>query len=129
VFVNDRIMFTSNSRKLGLRNGMLGTVVNVLQPPWRDGDARLEVRLDKGACQENINIKASTVMIDLAKYKYVQLGYAATTHKAQGVTVKASYVLFGESMLNKQMAVTQLTRAADATTIYAAEAQLGGTLE
>jgi len=129
VFVNDRIMFTSNNSKLGLRNGMLGTVVNVLQPPWRDGNARLEVRLDKGTGQDNFNVKAGTVTIDLSKYKYVQLGYAATTHKAQGVTLKTSYVLFGESMLNKQMAVTQLTRATDTTTIYTAEAQLGGTLE
>ena len=118
-----------NNNKLGVRNGLLGTVVNVLQPPWRNGDARLEVRLEKGSSQADFDVKSGIVTIDLGKYDNIQLGYAATTHKAQGVTVKSSYVLFGESMLNKQMAVTQLTRATDATTIYTADAQLGGTLE
>ncbi|MBA3483215.1 MAG: relaxase domain-containing protein [Pirellulales bacterium] len=128
VYENDRVMLTRNDYQLGVRNGLLGTVVSVLQPPWREGPARLEVKLDAQAPQGAF-IKAGTLHIDLEKYSNVQLGYAATTHKAQGATVKSSYVLLGESMLNKEMAFTQLTRASHSTIIYAAEAELGNTLE
>lgn len=129
VYENDRILLTRNDYQLGARNGMLGTVVSIEQPQWRGEPMRLEVKLDSPTLQKGISQKVSTIAIDLEKYSSVQLGYAVTTHKAQGATVKASYVLLGESMLNKEMAFTQLTRASHHTVIYSAQAQLGNTLE
>lgn len=129
VFENDRIMVTKNDYQLDVRNGLLGTVVGIEQGAWRTEKPKLEVRLDGQQEQGFFSTQSGTVLIDLAKYSDVQLGYAATTHKIQGITVDSSYVLLGESMLNKEMAFTQLTRASLSTTIYGAEAQYGNTLE
>ena len=129
VYEHDRIMLTRNDYQLGARNGMLGTIVSIQQPQWRDEAVKLQVKLDSPTLQKGSSQKVSTILIDLEKYSDVQLGYAVTTHKAQGATVKSSYVLLGESMLNKEMAFTQLTRASHRSVIYAAQAQLGNTLE
>jgi len=129
VYEHDRIMLTRNDYELGARNGMLGTVVSIQQPKWRDDAPKLQVQLDSPTLQKGSSQRVSTILIDLGKYTHVQIGYAVTTHKAQGATVKSSYVLLGESMLNKQMAFTQLTRASHSTVIYSAQAQLGNTLE
>lgn len=129
IYENDRVMFTRNDYQLGARNGMLGTVARVHQPHWRGESARLEVKLDTPTQQQGSSQKVNTILVDLEKYSGIQLGYAVTTHKAQGATVKSSYVLLGESMLNKEMAFTQLTRASHSTVIYTAEAQFGCTLE
>lgn len=129
VYEHDRIMLTRNDYRLGARNGMLGTVISVQQPQWRGEAVRLEVKVDSPTLQLGSNKQVSSIVIDLEQYSDVQLGYAVTTHKAQGATVKVSYVLLGESMLNKEMAFTQLTRASHSTVIYSAQAQLGNTLE
>ncbi|KQZ76378.1 conjugal transfer protein TraA [Sphingopyxis sp. Root214] len=72
----DRIMFLKNERGLGVRNGSLGTVqaVNAL---------RMGVMLDDGR----------NVAFDLKDYAQVDHGYAATIHKAQGITVDRVQVL------------------------------------
>ncbi len=128
VYEHDRILLTRNDYQFGARNGMLGAVVSIQQPQWRGEATRLVVKLDSPTLQKGSSQKVDTIVIDLEKYSDVQLGYAVTTHKAQGATVKASYVLLGEAMLNKEMAFTQLTRASHSTVIYSAEAQLGNTL-
>ncbi|WP_194953988.1 Ti-type conjugative transfer relaxase TraA [Sphingopyxis solisilvae] len=67
---NDRIMFLRNERGMGVKNGSLGTVqaVNAM---------RMGVMLDDGR----------HVAFDLKDYAHVDHGYAATIHKAQGMTV------------------------------------------
>ncbi|WP_442483341.1 MobF family relaxase [Aeoliella sp. SH292] len=129
IHLNDRILFTRNDYRLGLRNGMLGTVASIHQPQWRGESVRVEVKLDAPTLPQGSSKKVDAIVVDLDKYSSLQLGYAVTTHKAQGATVKSSYVLLGESMLNKEMAFTQLTRASHSTVIYSAEAQLGNSLE
>ena len=72
----DRIMFLQNERGLGVKNGTLGTVEQV--------NARtMAVRTDDGRA----------VSFDLKDYNRIDHGYAATIHKAQGVTVDRTYVL------------------------------------
>jgi len=72
----DRIMFLKNERALGVKNGSLGTVQSV--------DAvRMAVMLDDGR----------SVAFDLVDYAHVDHGYAATIHKAQGMTVDRAQVL------------------------------------
>ncbi|WP_332817542.1 Ti-type conjugative transfer relaxase TraA [Sphingopyxis sp.] len=72
----DRIMFLKNERGLGVKNGSLGTVqaVNAM---------RMGVMLDDGR----------NVAFNLKDYAHVDHGYAATIHKAQGMTVDRAQVL------------------------------------
>ena len=72
----DRVMFLRNERGLGLKNGTLG-LVEELSP------AAMTARLDSGA-RETVAFK---------DYNHLDYGYAATIHKAQGVTVDRTHVL------------------------------------
>lgn len=72
----DRVMFLQNERGLGVKNGTLGTVVEV-------GERSMTVRTDDGR----------NVSFDLKDYDRIDHGYAATIHKAQGMTVDRTHVL------------------------------------
>jgi ATP-dependent exoDNAse (exonuclease V) alpha subunit len=72
----DRIMFRENNRDLGVMNGTLATIAKI------HGHI-VDVRLDNG---QDLRFNAK----DYSKF---QLGYAATVHKSQGVTVDEAFVL------------------------------------
>lgn len=72
----DRVMFLRNERDMGVKNGSLGIVQNVDR-------TRMAVMLDNGR----------NVAFDLKDYAHVDHGYAATIHKAQGMTVDRVQVL------------------------------------
>ena len=72
----DRIMFLQNERGLGVKNGTLGTVEQVRVQS-------MIVRTDDGR----------DVAFDLKDYNRIDHGYAATIHKAQGMTVDRTHVL------------------------------------
>ncbi|KTE17668.1 Ti-type conjugative transfer relaxase TraA [Sphingopyxis sp. H115] len=72
----DRIMFLKNERDLGVKNGSLGTVQSA-------SPMRMAVMLDDGR----------SVAFDVKDYAHVDHGYAATIHKAQGMTVDRVQVL------------------------------------
>jgi Ti-type conjugative transfer relaxase TraA len=72
----DRIMFLRNERELGVKNGTLGIVEQVTPQ-------RMAVRTDDGR----------SVTFDTKDYAHVDHGYAATIHKAQGMTVNRTHVL------------------------------------
>ncbi len=72
----DRIMFLQNERGLGVKNGTLGTIEQV-------STRSLSVRTDDGR----------NVSLDLKVYNRIDHGYAATIHKAQGMTVDRTHVL------------------------------------
>jgi hypothetical protein len=78
----DRVYFLRNERGLGVKNGTLGTVVEIAGPASGQGD-RLTVRLDGGR----------VVGFDVKDYGHIDHGYAATVHKSQGVTVDRTHVL------------------------------------
>jgi Ti-type conjugative transfer relaxase TraA len=72
----DRVMFLQNERGLGVKNGTLGTIEQV--------SARsMSVRADDGR----------SISFDLKDYDRIDHGYAATIHKAQGMTVDRTHVL------------------------------------
>jgi ATP-dependent exoDNAse (exonuclease V) alpha subunit len=73
---NDRVMFLRNERSIGVKNGSLGTVQSVDR-------MRMAVMLDDGR----------SVAFDLKDYAHFDHGYAATIHKAQGMTVDRVQVL------------------------------------
>ena len=72
----DRVMFLQNERGLGVKNGTLGTVEQV-------SAQSMTVEIDDGR----------SVRFDLKDYNRIDHGYAATIHKAQGMTVDRTHVL------------------------------------
>ncbi len=72
----DRVMFLQNERGLGVRSGTLGAIEEV-------GTQSMSVRTDDGR----------SVRFDLKDYDRIDHGYAATIHKAQGMTVDRTHVL------------------------------------
>jgi len=72
----DRVMFLQNERGLGVKNGALGTVEEV-------SPQSMSVRTDDGR----------GISFDLKDYDRIDHGYAATIHKAQGMTVDRTHVL------------------------------------
>ena len=72
----DRVMFLQNERGLGVKNGTLGTIEQV-------SAQSMTVQTDDGR----------SVRFDLKYYNKIDHGYAATIHKAQGMTVDRAHVL------------------------------------
>ena len=72
----DRVMFLQNERGLGVKNGTLGTIEEV-------SAQSMTVETDDGR----------SVRFDLKDYNKFDHGYAATIHKAQGMTVDHTHVL------------------------------------
>jgi Ti-type conjugative transfer relaxase TraA len=98
----DRLMFLKNERSMGVKNGTLGTVEHI------EGD-RFGVRLD-GAEKRH-------VAFDVKDYADVDHGYAATVHKAQGVTVDRAHVLATPTM-DRHMAYVGLTRHREGVALH-----------
>ncbi len=72
----DRVMFLQNERGLGVKNGTLGTIEQV-------SAESMTVQTDDGR----------SIAFDLKDYDRIDHGYAATIHKAQGMTVDQTHVL------------------------------------
>ncbi|RYG89077.1 MAG: Ti-type conjugative transfer relaxase TraA [Alphaproteobacteria bacterium] len=91
----DRVMFLKNERSMGVKNGALGTVEAVTR-------SRMAVQLDDGR----------SVAFDVKDYANIDHGYAATVHKAQGVTVDRVHVLATPG-LDRHAAYVALSRHRD----------------
>ena len=101
----DRVYFLKNDRDMGVMNGSLGTVEAVY------GEA-LKVRLD----QRDDDL-GKTVMVDFALYNHLDHGYAATIHKAQGVTVDRSYLL-ASKYLDAHASYVGMTRHRESADLF-----------
>ena len=101
LYPGDRVLFTRNSRLYGVMNGSLGTVQSL-------SERSIRVTLDTGR----------TVSIPLAQYEHIRLGYAATTHKAQGMTAENTYILAGGSMQDREISSVQVSRARGKSVLY-----------
>ena len=99
--VGDRIMFRENNRDMGVMNGSFGTLETL-----RHG--RFHVRLDNG----------NTVKFSPHEYNAFQLGYAATVHKSQGVTVDETFVL-ATPHFDRHTSYVALSRHKHSTNLYA----------
>ncbi len=96
----DRIMFLRNERGLGVRNGTLGTVE-------RASAQSMAVRTDDGR----------SVAFDTKDYAEIDHGYAATIHKAQGMTVDRAHVLATPGM-DSHGAYVALSRHRDGVALH-----------
>lgn len=96
----DRLLFLRNERGLGVKNGTLGTVEKVSR-------GHMAVTLDSSA----------RVAFDLKDYAHVDHGYAATIHKAQGVTVDRAHILATPG-LDRHAAYVALSRHRDTVQLH-----------
>ncbi|MDF0489006.1 Ti-type conjugative transfer relaxase TraA [Sphingomonas sp. H39-1-10] len=96
----DRLMFLKNERGLEVKNGTLGTVEQVNQQG-------MTVRTDDGR----------SVSFDTKHYAHVDHGYAATIHKAQGMTVDRAHVLATPGM-NRHGAYVGMSRHRDGVQLH-----------
>ncbi len=101
----DRIVFLENSRDLGVKNGMLGTVEHVEQ-------GRIIAQLD-GRGGDSVSIPTDS-------YQAIDHGYATTIHKNQGATVDRAYVLASATM-DRHLTYVAMTRHRDGVQLYAAQ--------
>ena len=109
-YLNDRVMFTANKRTLGVQNGSKGTVCGLSVE-----GGRMSVKLDSG----------HKITIQTDSFPHIQLGYAATTHKAQGATTNKAYVLGGGPMQARELSYVQASRAKLETEFFATKAETG----
>ena len=96
----DRIMFLRNERGLEVKNGTLGTVEQVNQQG-------MTVRTDDGRA----------VTFDVKDYAHVDHGYAATIHKAQGMSVDRGHLLATPGM-DRHGAYVGMTRHRDGMALH-----------
>ncbi|WP_213978883.1 Ti-type conjugative transfer relaxase TraA [Sphingomonas sp. dw_22] len=96
----DRIMFLRNERGLEMKNGTLGTVEQVNQQG-------MTIRTDDGR----------SVAFDTKDYAHVDHGYAATIHKAQGMSVDRSHMLATPGM-DRHGAYVGMTRHRDGMALH-----------
>jgi len=96
----DRIMFLKNERSMGVKNGSLGIVQSVTS-------VRMAVILDDGRA----------VAFDIKDYAQIDHGYAATIHKAQGVTIDRALVLATPG-LDRHAAYVALSRHRDCVDLH-----------
>ncbi|RVM17907.1 Ti-type conjugative transfer relaxase TraA [Sinorhizobium meliloti] len=103
----DRIVFLENSRDLGVKNGMLGTVQSV-EPH------AIQVQLDGNARGTD-----GPRIVDVPEndYQAVDHGYATTIHKNQGATVDRAFVLASGTM-DRHLTYVAMTRHRDGAQLY-----------
>ena len=97
----DRVMLTRPHRALDLPRSAFGTVVAT-----RAGGIDLLV-----------DGRSRAVTLDLATFRDLDYGYAATIHKSQGVTVDHTLVL-GHGRMNRHAIYVALTRHRDSVTVF-----------
>jgi Ti-type conjugative transfer relaxase TraA len=96
----DRVMFLQNERALGVKNGTLGIIEQV-------SAQSMTVQTDDGR----------SVRFDLKDYNKIDHGYAATIHKAQGMTVDRTHVLATPGM-DAQSSYVALSRHRDSVDLH-----------
>ncbi|RZI47172.1 Ti-type conjugative transfer relaxase TraA [Rickettsiales endosymbiont of Peranema trichophorum] len=98
--VGDRLYFLENNKGLGVKNGTLGSVTKI------SGDV-FSVKLDKGGI----------VRFNILEYEKVEHGYAATIHKAEGVTVDRCFVMPSRGM-DRHATYVGLSRHRERVDVY-----------
>lgn len=109
--VGERILFTRNSRKLGIKNGQTGNLTK-----WyldQHGNMMLDVHTDAG----------KTVPINITQYKHLDYGYALSVHKAQGQTVDKVYVLASDIMTDREWLYVAASRHRKQLKVFVSEEQ------
>jgi len=110
----DRLQFQKNSRELGVSNSDTATILAV--NPERK---RISVRLDQDGRE---------IAVSLKRYapENLRLGYASTTHKAQGASIPHVHVLMGGPLSDLHMGYVQASRSQKSTHLFCDKHSAGG---
>jgi conjugative relaxase-like TrwC/TraI family protein len=94
----DRVQFSKRMTKHKIENSWVATVLGV-----DEARSSLRVRLDQDGRELTLDLRK------LPK-ESLRLGYASSTHKAQGRTVDLAYILAGGPLTSRHLAYVQTTR-------------------
>ena len=112
--VGDRVYFLRNENyELHVKNGTLGTVKDL------DGTnftVKLDAQNSKG--QDEVKFK-------IQDYRDIEHGYAATVHKAQGITIDRSYIL-ASKYFDKHTTYVAMSRHKEGADLYYTREEFGG---
>ena len=99
----DRIIFTANDKRLGVKNGMMGRIGKI------EGK-NFEIKLDEG----------KQIRFNIEEYGHIEHSYAVTNYKAQGMTVEKVVVEMNtESVLqNRNALYVDISRAKTRAIVY-----------
>jgi Ti-type conjugative transfer relaxase TraA len=108
IAIGERLYCLQNDRHLSVMNGTLGTVTAI------DAEHNsLSLKLDKGPVQgEGLELE-----LNLNQYNHLDYGYAATIHKAQGVTVDRTQLL-ASTHLDSHASYVALSRHRESCDIF-----------
>ncbi|MCP5537726.1 MAG: relaxase domain-containing protein [Akkermansiaceae bacterium] len=115
---NDRVVFTRNNKSLDVKNGTFGTVRR-----FNEHLGTISIEIDH---EEKKRAQVRTFSVK--DYADIRLGYAVTTHKSQGATVKNAFVLTNETMMDRQISYVQMSRAKQRTQIFTTRDEAGDRL-
>ncbi|MBB3237066.1 Ti-type conjugative transfer relaxase TraA [Phyllobacterium endophyticum] len=99
----DQIVFLKNDSALGVKNGMIGRVVEATQN-------RIVAEIGEGDQRESVTVEQRV-------YRNVDHGYATTIHKSQGATVDRVKVLASLS-LDRHLTYVAMTRHREDLALY-----------
>jgi len=106
---NDRLLFLKNDRRLGVANGRFATIKSVSFT--EEGKViGFDVILDGSGREVHINPN---------EYNDFALGYAATVHKVQGMTVDHAFVYAGGRGWNRHLTYVAMSRHRETCHLYA----------
>lgn len=107
IYPGDQVLITRNDRQLKVANGMTGTVLNV------------------NPVSGNVSLSLATggiIIVPARSFPHLRLGYALTTHKVQGDTLRHAVTLVTEQQQSLPAFYVQTTRARESTTIVTTKA-------
>jgi ATP-dependent exoDNAse (exonuclease V) alpha subunit len=110
--VGDRVVFTRNSRWIGVKNGQTGNLMDWLIDGR--GDIQLTVQADSGR----------NVSFSIGRYSHLDHGYALSVHKAQGQTVDNAIVMLSEPMVDREWTYVATSRHRKELRVFVACEQL-----
>lgn len=124
VHKGDCVILRQNSRKLGVQNGNRGTVVDTNRFL-----KTLTVELDDGP-RVTLPLRSYNIRYgDKRGNCAVELGYATTTHSAQGATTERAYILAGGSMQDRELTYVQVSRHVKTVRMYTDQYEAGPELK
>ena len=110
----DRVLFTRNSAKYGVKNGSIGDVIEI-----NTFTAEIAVILDN----------KKYLKINVNRYPHIRLGYAATTYKSQGASIEKIYAIVADNSGDLPSSYVKGSRAIEQTEWYTIKALLNPYLE
>lgn len=123
LFEGDRVLFGENRAALGVANGDFGSIEHIavgIIP----GSSTITVRLDRTE-RKGLFDRSARATFKVSEYDHLALGYAVTTHKAQGATVDRTFVLAETIMQDRELSYVQMSRGREDTHIYVSQVDAG----